>query len=130
MDSDSNTNLNAHQTRLQQTLYQDSHLDLTSNIVPGAEVQKGGGGFSDVFESVLDSNWQPRPDPNIVRLLQHQAQSGNVLHVTPESNTLQTTGFMLLSEPPRRTRVAVKRLRFWDQPISKLEKVISSPNIL
>ena len=114
MDSDT------YQTPLQQILQKYAHLDLTSNIIPGVEVQKGGGGFSDVFQSVLDPSWKPRPDPIIATLLLLRDDTALKLKDVPSPGDSPT------SETSKCIMVAVKRLRFWDRPGSKLEKVISS----
>ena len=103
---------------LRQTLNRYSHLDLTSNVVRGAEVQKGGGGFSDVFQSMLDPRWQPRPDPNIAMLLQQQVE--NPLGTASELMVHQN---LPMGSSLAGTRVAVKRLRFWTKPISEVERV-------
>ena len=123
MDLDSDSNLNLNQTRLQRTLSRYSHLDLTSNVVPGVAVFRGGGGFSDVYLSTLEPSWKPRPDVNITSLLQQQAE---IFETIPQLrfNTKLPSG-------SNYTRVAVKRLRFFGEPEAKIEKVfyhfVSSP---
>jgi len=119
-----NSNSHTRQTLLQQTLRKYSFLDLTSNIVQGAEVQRGGGGFSDVFQSELDPSWQPRPDSNIAIILQNQTKV--LLRATPELGIPQIVVSSMPSATIHGTSVAVKHLRFWDRSILKLEKVISS----
>ena len=120
MDSDSDTNLSVKQTRLERTLLKYSHLNLTSSMVPDVAFHQGGGGFSDVFQSVLDSSWKPRPDPIIATLLLFRDDTTLKLKDAP------SPGDSPPSEISKCIMVAVKRLRFWDRPVSKLEKVISS----
>jgi len=117
MDSDSDSNLNLNQTRLQRTLSKYSHLDLTSNIVPEVAIHQGGGGFSDVFQSVLDPSWQPRPDINVMALLLRLGaeNSDTILQLDPEFPGLL---------PENSTVVAVKCLRFGGKLETKIEKVI------
>ena len=95
-------------------LHRLAHLNLTSDIDTHIQVQVGGGGFSDVFRSKMHSGWRPRPDSHIYDLL----------HLNEALNTETPTEQSQLSMHSNRLVVAVKRLRFWDLPSAKVEKVL------
>lgn len=105
--------MNTSELALEQVLDDHSHLDLTPDVIKKDFTQIGGGGFSDVFRSKMRRGWQPRLDPCIQDLL-------NLDRIEYSS-----------TDPTKRRKVgknaicvvAVKRLRFWDKPVSKVEKV-------
>ena len=97
---------NVSGSRLEQVLEEYSHFDLTHDVLKEDSDQMGGGGFSDVFRSRMRSGWQARADPHIERLLN---ESRNCV-ITSKSDSDCIF-------------VAVKRLRFWDKPLPKVEKV-------
>ena len=134
------------QSLLQQTLQSYSHLDLSHYIVAETAIQSGGGGCSDVFQSRLSVNWQPRSDPNIMKLLQLEnglSSSGlelgslEVVESSPTGNsgisngkTVSLKRLRFWNKFVQRTEeinfckaVAVKRLRFWGKPDYRIEKV-------
>ena len=102
---------------LQQVLDDHLHLDLTADMAKTGSTQVGGGGFSDVFRSKMRRGWEPRLEPSIQKLL-----------------NLEKTDYSPVGSAKRRKVgkksncivVAVKRLRFWDNSILKVEKVFSS----
>lgn len=99
---------------LQQVLDDHFHLNLTPNIAKNGSTQVGGGGFSDVFRSRMRKGWQPRNDTHILNLL------------NPDRIGFSSTGpakRRKIGKKPICVVIAVKRLRFWDRSISKVEKV-------
>lgn len=92
---------------LKQVLNEYRHLDMTTYILVHASTQMGGGGFSDVFRSEIDEVK--------LRYLSHN----------PCVQMFLNSQGMDHSAAKRSVVVAVKRLRFWGRPISKVEKVIA-----
>ena len=111
--------LSTSESGLKQVLADLPHLDLTSDIVKNGSTQVGGGGFSDVFRSNMRRGWKLRLDPYIC----------NALCLDKDLSTAASTSrktFKFWKNPNERgMAVAVKRLRFWDRPIPKVEKVFS-----
>ena len=102
---------------LQQVLDDHSHLDLTPDIIKTDSTQVGGGGFSDVFRPKMRRGWHPRSDPCIQDLLNLDRIEYSSTGPTKRRRIGKKAIYMV---------VAVKRLRFWDKPVSKVEKVFSS----
>ena len=110
--------------RLQQTLQNLSHLDLTDHIVAAdVAVQLGGGGFGDIYQSELSTGWQTRYDQNLMTLL--ELENGKLMS-TPKPGNSETTEFPLAAASVTFdcTKVAVKIFRVWGKTDQKVEKVL------
>ena len=115
---------NQPESLLQQTLKKFRHLDLTHDIIAENNVQKGGGGCSDVFQSKLSPNWRPRFDSNILKLIELK---NSTFISTPEPDESEMTESSLIETSAMfdGVTVAVKRLRIWSKPDHRIEKVVS-----
>ena len=102
---------------LKQVLDDHIHLNLTADMPKTGATQVGGGGFSDVFQSKMRRGWTPRADPSIQKLLDLEATDYSSAGAAKRRKISKKSNCMV---------VAVKRLRFWDKSILKVEKVLSS----
>ena len=101
---------------LKQVLDDHIHLNLTADMPKTGATQVGGGGFSDVFRSKMRRGWEPRSDSSIRKLLDLEATDYSSTGAAKRRKISKKSNCIL---------VAVKRLRFWDKSIKKVEKVLS-----
>ena len=105
------------QSSLKQVLEDHIHLNLTADMPKTSSTQVSGGGFSDVFRSKMRRGWKPRIDPSIQKLFSLE---------TTDYSFAEAAKRRMIGEKSHCLMVAVKRLRFWDKSILKVEKVLSS----
>ena len=92
----------------QEALDEYANLDLTTDILSEESEQLGGGGFSDVFRSQMQTGWKTREDYFMEQLLSDIWVKRMALAARESKSDC--------------LMVAVKRLRFWGMPIPKVEK--------
>ena len=111
---------------LQETLEIHRHLDLSHDIVKEIAVWIASRKFSDVFQSRLSKSWQPRLDPNIIRLLKLE-NAKRMSTPEPRDPQMAESSLAVTSTTVDGVTVAVNQLRIWGEPDDRIIKVGISP---